>query len=214
MKKHLLFLCYLIALNVTSSFAQDIFHAKSIVLDEDKRAHLSKVFNKYEAFSFDISSLNTKATKENKTLKIVLRLGERELKITLKPNEIRAANYTTSSNGVNDAKNSTTCVTYAGYVDDNNKNDVRLLVTEDKIRGYIIQNGKATFITQLYNFDGIISSKNTLLTYTSEDVVDKNIFCGVDNSQEQQFLQLEVQNKTISSTTNIIIVDFWNLPLT
>ena len=79
---------------------------------------------------------------------------------------------------------------------------MRLLITEDKIRGYIMQNGKATFITQLYTFDGNISSKNILITYTTEDVIDKNVYCGVESSQEQQFLQQEVQNKTISSTTN------------
>ncbi|MFN0290658.1 M12 family metallo-peptidase [Pedobacter helvus] len=202
MKKHLLFLCFLIVINITSSFSQEIIQAKSIILNEKQRSNLTRALKKYEVFSLDLAALNLKVSNVKEQFQSTLFLGKQEYKITLQPNEIRAINYTSSTNSIYDTNNITNCITYAGYVDKNIKDDVRLLITDSKIRGYITKNGEKLYITQLLNFDFKESSKDILIIYKPEDVIDTSIYCGVSNSQEQLFLQREVQSKTINSTTN------------
>lgn len=200
MKKHLLFLTYLIFLNILTCFSQEIFKGKTVTLEKDKEAYLNKIFKTYDVFSIDISSLNSKLSSIETQSTLVLRLDNKEIKLTISPNEIRAKNYLSSYDGIVTSENITPPITYIGHANDNVKDDIRLMVTDTKIKGYIIQNGEPLYISQLRYFGFQDYSKNVIIAYRHQDIIDTEGYCGVSDLQEQQFLLEEIRNKGIANT--------------
>lgn len=193
MKKHLFFLFLFSAVSTMISFSQEVFLGKTINLKEESKNLLNKNLTKYDSYILDLPSLNSKISNEKKQSTISLHLGEKKIKLTILPKEIRSVNYISSENGIENKIQQTQCVTYVGYADNDEKNELRLMITDRKIRGFIKHNGELLFISQLSYFGISDTTKKFVVTYRIQDVVDKGGFCGVSELQEQKFLLEKVK---------------------
>jgi len=194
MKKITFSLIIFTLLAIGNSYAQESIQGKSITLETDSR-ELHKWFKTYEIVELDLSALSRMVNKEES--RISLQIGQNKWNLNLFFNDLRSSNYTnTNTNGNNKIlQEKKPCITYAGYVDDNPANYVRLTISDEIFRGYIVVENEFYYFDQLKRIIGN-SDKNIIISYRARDVQENSTsVCGITSSQEKAFLS-QVQSST------------------
>ena len=199
MKKFLIIFITVILASGTS-IAQVLINKIWTTSDSSIHRELDKKIESYEIIEINLSTVSNTLKNEKEGIRTYLQLGQKILELNLFKNEIRSSNYISTYTGglIKTVQERNACITYAGYVNDNPNNIVRLTISDNIFRGYIVVDGEYYYFDQLKKFIGD-SNNNLIISYRSADVIDDVIsFCGVSNEQEMAFL-----TKIESSTQQI-----------
>lgn len=190
MIKNLISTGFSFILIIGNIMAQEVFQGQSFTADPNTHKALGKWYKSYKIAEFDLDALNKKMIAEKGNSSIDLRFGEESWKLNLFKNELRSSNYKsfkTENKEQIELKNQPN-ITYAGYASNNPDNYVRLTISDEIFRGYIVVDGQSHYFIQLKH---IIrnSNKNIIVIYQAKDQKENNSSsCGVTNEQEQAFL--------------------------
>ncbi len=189
MKKLSIIYILIIVLTIGNSIAQEVNQGRNITPDPTTHKELNSWFKKYEMAELDLSALSRMVNKEEGT-RISLQIGQNKWNLNLFKNEIRSSNYTSiySSGNSKVLQEKKACITYAGYIDDNPENNVRLTISDEIFRGFIVVDHEVYYFDQLKRVINN-SDKNIIISYRAGDVQENNTsICGVTSEQEKAFL--------------------------
>jgi hypothetical protein len=196
---HLIFIL-IISLTFEKNMAQEIIQGRIIIPDSSIHAKVDKWFKAYELTELDLNALNRLANSYDDL--IPLQINQNRWNLKLLKNEIRSPNYISvhTNNTKRILQDKKDCITYAGYVNDNPANMIRLTISDEIIRGFIVVDQETFIFDQLRRIikEG---NKNLIILYKAKDVREKNnLLCGVINQRELDYLsQIESSTQSMKS---------------
>jgi hypothetical protein len=187
------------------SFSQVIQIGKDISTYQGSR-DLSEHLLKYKLLEVNIAELQKALQKTTSEVNVDLNLGDVTIPLVLFQNNILSNKYRSSINGNvdNNDPDVPDVKTFAGYIR-NTSNIVRLTVTENLFKGMIQTEKGYIFFEQAKKYISEITNNEIILVYYETDVIDspKNI-CGVQPSQEMEYMNSEKLNSVISEQLTVI----------
>lgn len=145
------------------TFAQDEFIETSFKLNKENDTEMKKHMKAYKTFELNIKDLK-KILRKKKGLdtptEFTLIVDSEKTKFTVFENDIFDENYVEIENGVRKTKDKIEINTYAGFVDYDSKNALRLFISDDRISGFFNFNNTNYLIRNLSDY-GISEKKNS-----------------------------------------------------
>ena len=135
---------------------------------------LNKSFKK-----FDLVRINTQQAladyKSNKTLK--LQMSQKNIELTLQPNDLRPRRYRTESTGINGKKQLERSVvsTFKGYLKGESNSYLRINLNKDNIEGYFVSEGERYYIEAAKSYSSSAKSEDFII-YSSDDYLGETGF--------------------------------------
>ncbi|MCB0428657.1 MAG: PKD domain-containing protein [Flavobacteriales bacterium] len=175
----------------TSVFAQRKEFNGSLVFDS--QAHnavertaqypeISRQAHAYQVYSIDAQAFFKHVLEAENTKEFTLNMGQKEWAFTIWKNELRSPNYTHSvmtDHGLIEVAPVPTS-TYAGYVNGNPDNWVRINIRPDHVEGMVNVDHVAYSLQSVSVFEASANKQadNNLVVYKMTDLVDFGVSCG------------------------------------
>ncbi len=201
-----LFLLTLILLVHSVTNAQNNFKGEKDSPNDDEQKILKEKFKSYQTFQIKPSDIKNALRKSQgngtQPQKIKLTIGVESLDLNLFENDILADDFVYLENGEVKEKKQKEIVTYAGYVGDNPKNFLRLVISDNRLSG-MFKTEKGTFSISHLSDNGIKESNFTtttkrLVLSNADDEISSlgNSICGNEKNSTGKTNQTNSSSRT------------------
>jgi hypothetical protein len=183
------------------SNAQDNFKGSQDSPNDVEKKILSEQFKTYQTFQINPSEIKNALRKSKgdntKPQKIKLTIGTEIIDFNLFENDILADDFIYFENGKIKEKKQKEVITYSGYIGNDPKNFLRLLISDNRLSG-MFKNEKGVFSISHLSDHGIKEANNTssskrLIYSNSDDEITslQNMICGNSLKPVVQLTQKE-----------------------
>ena len=192
--------------------AQDNFKGEKDSPTDDEQKMLKEKFKSYQTFQIKPSDIKNALRKskgdETQPQKIKLTIGTENLDLNLFENDILADDFVYLENGKVIEKKQKEVITYAGYVGDNPKNFLRLLISDNRLSG-MFKTEKGFFSISHLSDNGIKEmnaptiTKRLVLTNADDEISSlDNAICGNEKNLAVKTNQTNSSSRTAAFVSN------------
>ncbi len=174
------------------SYGQNLFRLEKVSLPSDHKASISKLVKEYHVGLLDLRQLTRLVENDGGSFLLTVS-SSISWEVKLNKNEIRAPNYTTV---VTDGQDETIidrdqCNTYEGFVNNDKDQWVRIYISDNYIKGIIVDKKNGIYIVDMLNSFVPDSNSNVLIYKMADTQVEG--FCHVESGNldrtDQDFVE-------------------------
>ena len=184
----LILVCVGIIFTHSTVNAQDSFKGETDSPTSDEQKKLNENFKNFQTFQLNLPDIKNALRKSKgdgtKPQKIKLTIGTESINLNLFENDIISDDFICLENGKVKENKQKEVVTYAGYVDDDPKNYLRFLISDNRFSG-MYKTAKGIFSINHLSDHGIkelnngSSSKRLILSNIADEIGQaQNMICG------------------------------------